>query len=522
MVHRRNRLNRFVALGLAVALTVSPTSAIQASEKNWGVAGEGSWTTPANWSPSGMPTASDWVHFRTTDPMPAAEMSIDSSVLPDGSLSIQTLTFDLNTDVALGSGNLGSALLRLVGPAVNNPNTDLIAIMGAGDFSIQPIVGFGSGPLGLQLAANGSFRVAQTGTKLSISSIISEFSSNSPRSITKLGLGTLQLSATNTYSGATHVSGGLLILDGDFGSIASKSISINGGATLRIDNSLALNTNRIDDAAQITLNGGTLEYIGNATGGTENIGSLRVTAGASTIAFTGTWNNVLSSAGITPLAGGTLTLTGLNADNRFVVSGQTSGLLPAGVYVTSGSVPEFATYSAGAIVAVVDGGTTSDYAAGTTLTANRVNRPTADVTQAAALTILGLRLSDFNVAGAGALTFNATAGTRSGILKTGLTATTIANPITIGATELVIRVDDAATGTLAINGIISGAAKPLTKTGAGTLILNTANAYTGPTYINQGTLRFGVNSASMWDQRRRSSRERRSTSARLPRLRRPA
>ena len=466
-----------------------------AAEVNWAAAGAADWSTASNWSSATLPGANDWISFRTTAPAPATDMTMDGGSLSGGLLQVQTLTFDLASAATLGSAGSVAATLRLNGPAVNDPFTDLIAVTGSGNLTIRPLTG-GTAALGIELNSSGSFRVANNSVTLGIDSVISQ--RGGARSLTKLGLGTLSLTAANTFTGALSTSAGTTAIGGSVGAVASTMLTVNGSSTLRLDNSTAVNLNRVLDTATVALNGGTFEYVGNSSGSSETAGSLRVTSGASNVNTTGAGANTLTFTGLTMLAGATITFNGIDADSKIMLSGQAAGALPAGAYVNSSGVSEFAVYDTTAgIIAMTGGSTAANYAdASTTLIANRVNRPTGSFT-ATTTTINGLRLGNFNINGTAALTLNPTSGTRTGILKTGATASTISSLFVLGTTttEIVINVDDAATGTLTLSGAITGSGKGLTKTGAGTLILSGVNGYTGPTIINQGALKLGVASA---------------------------
>jgi autotransporter-associated beta strand protein len=72
--------------------------------------------------------------------------------------------------------------------------------------------------------------------------------------VRKLGAGTLTLSGANTYTGDTQITEGTLDVTG---SIASSTITLNGGTRLIVDG------NAISDTATVSVNGGTLQLTGN-------------------------------------------------------------------------------------------------------------------------------------------------------------------------------------------------------------------------------------------------------------------
>ena len=97
--------------------------------------------------------------------------------------------------------------------------------------------------------------------------------------------GSLTLTASNTYTGTTTVSGGILTLSGVQRLASTSAITLNRGGTLLLDNSGSNNTNRVNDSAGLTLNGGTLNYLGSSnTSSTETFGAVTLGAGALTIA----------------------------------------------------------------------------------------------------------------------------------------------------------------------------------------------------------------------------------------------
>jgi len=127
--------------------------------------------------------------------------------------------------------------------------------------------------------------------------------------VTQEGLGTVTLSATNTYSGATNINGGALSIGADNnlgtapGAVTANKLNFNGG-TLDTTSTFTLSTNR-----GVTLNsgGGTFSP---SSGTTLTYGGIVAGSGALTVNGAGTL--VLSGSntytGATNLNGGTLSI----------------------------------------------------------------------------------------------------------------------------------------------------------------------------------------------------------------------
>lgn len=197
-------------------------------------------------------------------------------------------------------------------------------------------------------------------------------------SFTKAGTGTLTLTGANTYSGATTISGGILTADSISGNAlgSTSSITVNSGGTLLLGGT----NDQINNAATVTLAGGTLNK-GNGSEGTASsvgLGALTLTASGSHIDFgTGTVG-VLTFASFTPGAytfiidnwTGTVATQGsgstdrliFNADqslnlNSFNFTGYSGAIefdLGGGFYeVVPAAVPEPATYISGFLALAV-------------------------------------------------------------------------------------------------------------------------------------------------------------------------
>src|SRR5262249_36934713 len=100
--------------------------------------------------------------------------------------------------------------------------------------------------------------------------------------------GTFVLAGTDSSTSTVTINGGTLTLSGSNGALSAVSgITVNTGGTLTLDNTAANNTNRINDAANVSLGGCTLIHLGRgAAASTEPVAALTRAAGNSTLNVT--------------------------------------------------------------------------------------------------------------------------------------------------------------------------------------------------------------------------------------------
>lgn len=147
--------------------------------------------------------------------------------------------------------------------------------------------------------SNSSFAI---GTVISDGLISNSSSTTSTNSLTKSGTGTLTLSAANTYTGATNITGGTLSLNAASVMPSTNSITINGG-TLAIANASALTSTN-----NINLTSGTLSVGNVAASSNVNIGTLAITGGTTIDMGSGGNAFNLNIANTSGLGSGNLTI----------------------------------------------------------------------------------------------------------------------------------------------------------------------------------------------------------------------
>ena len=321
--------------------------------------------------------------------------------------------------------------------------------------------------------------------------------------LSQSGTGTLQLTAPDTYTGATTVYAGTVILGGNGTILGSTSLVVNQGGALTLDNNTGglNNPNRIADTATLTLNGGTFNYTGNTTApSTETIGTIILNSGASVLTLSGL-NSTLTSGGLTrPNTGASLSyMPAAVGTQQLLFTGGTPAPIGAGtpilpfVRVISGATASYANVVGGVLVAVPPTATETIGAAGVS---DNVSLPAADsetlvagtnptinsltVPSGATINLNGNTLTItsggiLNYGGSGApVTFtNGTVFFGVGATTDGIVFNTNGGSITFGANALL-----AGTGGLTVGG-------------NGTVNVNGVNTFTGGTFLTGGILEPG-------------------------------
>jgi autotransporter-associated beta strand protein len=407
----------------------------------------------------------------------------------------------VGSDTALGTGTLflsGSTLLSDSGPHVISNTVYMSGITFAGANSLTL-----SGPANL----TASIVITVTNAMpVTFSGGIGETQNND--GIAKFGSGFLYLTGQNTYDGITSVSGGWLVLDGPGTAINSSSFQVNANATLRIDNNSAGNlADRISGNATITVNGGTLLYIGaSGAASSETIGQLTIGASAS--------STVISQPGAGSGSSVALTFGQLNRIQfgavRFVGAGTSLGAANQILFTTAptetgsgtNAILPYATVvsSAGQVDLATLSGSSNQLLAFTNYATGNINNvPSGSVylldgnsstspqtlTQVQSLNAVLIRGSGLVLTGNAGQPLALTSGT---LVSAGTGANTLSvSTLDFGTAEGIITTD----ADLTISSrIIGGSAVGITKAGPAALTLSgtSPNTYTGQTIITQGVL----------------------------------
>ncbi|QIF03490.1 autotransporter-associated beta strand repeat-containing protein [Roseimicrobium sp. ORNL1] len=315
--------------------------------------------------------------------------------------------------------------------------------------------------------------------------------------VAKNGTGTLTLTGANTYTGSTTILRGIVILDFSAGGAPASNILAAGSTLLFNSNTTttSLGTVRMTGAASTvnsqaftatTIQSGTnILELTSGTGGTLNVALGNITrSGSATLNILAPASGTITATNGNGLLGNWATYTsGGSTKLARVVSNTVVAATADFIYQTGVDIANVANYSATGIMQV-DNTSTGQVLQGAG------NTPLHSVyyTDSAARTFeiasgetlqfasSGTFLSD---AGAGQATLGATVGTGS------ITAGTT------GAADLMFHVVDVS-GQVTVNSVIANnagsGAVSVTKSGAGEVILTTANTYTGATTVTAGTL----------------------------------
>lgn len=459
---------------------------------------ETEWTVPGNWSPAGVPTASDDALINGG----TSNISLSAA-----SASVLSLSYDGQGSRTLGNATSGggNSVLTLVGTGTS-PAIDVAS----GAFTIAgPNIdpsGTGTGRLGLTIS-NSQTWSSSAGASLTVSADVGDGGGSS--TLTFTGLGTITLSGNNSYTGGSVVDGATV---SNLGTIKGN-ITIQNGGTFVVDpsNGASLPGGQLDDNATIELDGGTFSFQGTAgpTGGVEVVGLMKAKEKANRTKCSS--NLRIVSSGLQRDPGATLNVTlDSNAGLTFtsppqMTNGIIGGWATGDFAIFSGTTWEKVDNS-GSVQPLTTFQTSSDPSTWSASDNVRLTIPPNTLTPGSSYAVNSLK---FDGTAGKPVTMNVGGDltvSSGGILATGISdsLTNVPNSGTAtparllsGGSELFVHVTDAK-GTFTIGVPIAdggGSGTPvvpvnLVKAGDGTLLLNADNTLTGDVDINTGRVRL--------------------------------
>ena len=423
----------------------------------------------------------------------AGNVTLGSNTLTIGVTSGNT-TF---TGAISGTGDLvkdGAGALTLSGNSTYSGTTTIsagtIQIGHANALGAFGNISFSGGALqyGNGTITDLSARIKNSGAAILIDTnnnnviFASVIDSSNTLGLTKNGTGTLALTASNTYTGATTVNAGTLTLNNGSAIADTSEVSIASGAVLNLGESETIGS--LAGGGNVTIGSNTLTLGGNNTsatfsgvisgsGGLTKTGTGNLTLGGSN-SYTGTTlvlegtlalgaSNVLADTGSLTINGGTFDIS-THSDTVDVITMTngsligTTGVLTGNTYnITGGNLT--AQLGGGSII--INNGTTNIGTLGSAISL------TVNGSSAVAALINNVTAASVSVQNGGSITgvysLNATGGVT------------------------------ASSGSIASNLIGSGG---LTMNGTGnTLTLSGSNTYTGATTLTAGTISLGTTAA---------------------------
>jgi autotransporter-associated beta strand protein len=407
-----------------------------------------------------------------------------------GNSAIGAPTTEATGRIVMGIGNL-NGILRYTGGAQSTDRTIQVSSSTNGNNGGAAIINDGTGALTFTAAAfNNPYGNTNANTRLltlggtnggTIQGAIVDISGTMLVGFTKTGTGTWVTSGANTFTGASN---------------------FFGGGTMTLDYATQ-NNSKLSDAAGLTLSGTGLTLQGGSH--TEVVSATTLGGGGTTVTQSGGSSTIRLNA-ITRQDGSTIRFSAPSiADTDTTnVNGILGGWATIGndwainsTNGADGAITALASYT-GALPT-----STGDATANYTLNGNQTQTAS---TSAFTVKLTGTGSGDTLALGNTTLAIATPSTTElGGILYVGggdnvynITSTS-GNGLNASATQNLII--NTVTGTLNVSATIngSGSTRSFVKAGAGTLVVSSANAYTGTVRVNEGVLRVANATATGTD-----------------------
>jgi fibronectin-binding autotransporter adhesin len=459
-------------------------SSLQAATRTWVGNTSADWNTAGNWS-GAVPGSSDTAVFNS------ATANYSNITFATGS-SLLTLSFS-GTPESFTIGTTGGSILTLasggsvtIGSTVTSSqtiNAPLIIGTTYGFYnnaaSSNATLNFGGSVTGAASATTLTLGGSNTGLNAITGNIVN---GSAALGLTKVGTGTWVLGGNNTYTGATILRSGTVILDyttNTGNKLGSSSALTFGGTSLQLKGGSG-----VESVASTNFNGGGQASISRLAGSTQTISLGAVSNGFTSGTGLATTANFQSGVAYTSnttanTSNGTGSL--LNSSGYAVVGSQ--GAADWASVNSSGAIVGFSEVNTAgytALAATNNAATSQNFIVNNSLTTAQTGVYTLKIT------------ADTNAGSTPTLTLtsNLTLGANGGILDSASSTNTYlitGGSITLGGSGTSIQ--QYGNGTLQIDSQILGSSGIyFQKGGAGTLVLSGNNAWKTTFTINQGTV----------------------------------
>ena len=217
-------------------------------------------------------TATNVLAFTGANPIQITGTVTGAGILRASSSGIIDISQQtLSTMQATGSIDMGNGGVIKASSAANFGSLASILASGTPSPTLQALGNTGTITQAVRIGATNnnpvSFTVDTNGYAVTLGGVIQNLNSGTGGGITKAGSGTLTLTAANTYTGATNVSAGTLLVNGllDPGSAVTVASAAALGGSGTIGGSVSYSSGAkfaFDPAATLTINGATVTFGG--------------------------------------------------------------------------------------------------------------------------------------------------------------------------------------------------------------------------------------------------------------------
>ena len=244
----------------------------------------GLWSVATNWSPSGVPTASDTLTIGSTGQSSSFTVTVDTAALA-ASITLLSKNNGKSTTVTLTSGNSITA-------------SGVVSFDSASTIS-------GAGTINAGGGITGTGTISAAGGTLEVNGTITDGGNSLALSVGSGAIDRLLLDAASTAKTLNFLG-------------STGTLELNTGGTLSLSNQLVIgqNTVKLDgssstltDASGVTISSGTITGVGKVAAQVTASGAAHITANGGTLEVTGSITN----------SGGTLVLTITGAGDKLLL-----------------------------------------------------------------------------------------------------------------------------------------------------------------------------------------------------------